>query len=54
MKLIDLNSHLYNINEDRFSIHFDKGYAIYEKNKPIKEWLDTADRNMYLEKQKRG
>ena len=52
MSLIDLNSHLRNINEDRFVIHFDKGYSIYDKSQTVKEWLDIADRNMYLVKQK--
>lgn len=52
MSLIDLNSHLRNINEDRFVIHFDKGYSIYDKSQTVKEWLDIADRNMYLDKQK--
>ena len=52
MSLIDLNSHLRNINEDRFIIHFDKGYSIYDKSQTVKEWLDIADRNMYLDKQK--
>ncbi len=51
--LIELNSHLHNINEEKFVINFDMGYAIYEKNQSVKEWLDIADRNMYLEKQKR-
>ena len=52
MSLIDLNSHLRNINEDRFVIHFDKGYSIYDKSQTVKEWLDIADRKMYLDKQK--
>ena len=51
-KLIELNCHLQNINEERFEIQFDVGYSIYQKDQTIKEWLDAADNDMYKNKRK--